>query len=127
MNPLSFYSVSRLSVVMGTVIYQNLMNFLLEEQDYSLDEIVEIAHERFGFDKEKTRSEVMMTSLIFKDSVQLLPNNKYRRIEDFGDISWMLGFIGKAPPGYFEARPGLKKLYEEFEKKYGWPKTHSPQ
>ena len=104
---------------MGTVIYQNLLNLLLEEQDYSLDEIVEIAHERFGFDREKTRLEVMMIGLIFKDSVQLLPNNKYRRIEDFGDVSWMLGCIETAPPGYFEVRPGLKKLYEEFEKKYG--------
>lgn len=103
---------------MGTIVYQNLLNLLLDEQDYSLDEILRITHERYGFDPEKTRFEIKINISICRDKIQLLPNQKYHKTGEFCDTSRMLGFIEKAPEGYFDGRLGLKKFYQELKKRY---------
>ncbi len=111
---------------MGTIVYQNLLKLLLDEQDYTLDELIELANTRYGFDRKRTMHEfefnLMIINLIHKADpvIQELPDGKLHKVKDFhSNIEMMLGFIDKGPPDYFEARPGLKKFYEDLEKRYG--------
>jgi hypothetical protein len=83
--------------------------------------MVQIAHERYDFDKRKTRFEMDVTlTILNSDSVQQLPNGKYHKSEEFDDvIGRMLDIINTEPPkGYFEEREGLKKFWQEFKERY---------
>jgi len=90
---------------MGTIVYQSLLNLLLDEQDYNLDEILRIAHERYGFDPEETRFKIKMNIALCRDGIQLLPNQKYHKTSKFCNMDMMLGFIERAPEDYFDGRP----------------------
>lgn len=114
---------------MGTIVYTSLLDLFLDEDDYSLKEMVQIAHERYGFDEIETEFKIELQLLIIRSGIKLLDNGRYHKESEFltdFDLNMMLGFLEKAPKGYFEERPpGLRKFYEDFEKKYGGQKSTS--
>jgi len=107
---------------MGTVVYQNLVEFLLEEGDKTEEEIVEEAMKRFEFpNKDELTHEVRMQFIMGKDFFQKLENEKYRLLKlDNSPITGRKAFLellNNSPEGYFDTRPHIKKLYDALENK----------
>ncbi len=107
---------------MGTIVYQSLIHLLLDENDLSIEEMVEIAHNRYGFDKIKTKSEVELIFQFCPNAARLLGDGKYTVIRGFpGEVRDLLDFLPRAPSSYFEQRPLMRNFYEELEARYGKP------
>ena len=107
---------------MGLCVNEAILCHVLDERPYTLDELVEIAHERYGRDKGHARGDFQAIILILESTSNSICRlgDKYYKICEFN--SWqkfMLGKLDKMPEGYFEARPKLINLYLELEKKYG--------
>nr|MCK4929898.1 hypothetical protein [Nanoarchaeota archaeon] len=109
---------------MGTIVYESLLKLLLDEKDHTLDEIINIAVNEYGLDKSETRFHIGIIINISGNVIEKLPNGKYHKKEEFcRNLNIMLGGPERRPPGYFDSRPKLRKLYENLEKKYGKSQT----
>ena len=109
---------------MGTLLYEALVNMLLDEGDFSADELSAICQQRYHFsDYERQRSEIRLAlnlaSLCDSHIVQL-PSGKYHKSSELPiNGSQMLGFLERADENYFSERPWLREVYEDFKVKYG--------
>lgn len=108
---------------MGTIVYSNLVELLLDERDKSKEEIIEEAIKRFGFpDENKLIFEVGMQLIIGKDYFKKLGNGKYHMVEYPEGITNRESFLELlnrvSDENYFEQRPHIKKLKEALEKRW---------
>lgn len=63
---------------MGTIVYGNLVELLLEEGDKSEAEIVNEAVNRFGFERENVDGKIMVALALMKRyNIEELPDGKY--------------------------------------------------
>lgn len=106
---------------MGTIVYQNLVELLLEEGDKSKEEIVKEAIERFGFPDEKELNlQVSMQLIIGRDYFKKLENGKYNMVEYPEVMVNRKKFLElfkdeDLPMDYFEQRPWILKLKSALE------------
>ncbi len=107
---------------MGTIVYGNLVELLLEEGDKTKEEIINESVNRFGFKEDRLSFEVGLqldmkekTGFFYKDG-----NGKYYLLKYndgvFGRKSF-LETLDKASEEYFKVNPSLKKLKEALEEK----------
>ena len=102
---------------MGTIVYHNLLSFLLDEGDCTLSELIEQGATRYDFDRNRMMFEFEMALKMMPNHIQLIGDGKYHKISEFADTDSLLGFVKRAPVGYFEAHPLWKKFYDDLEKK----------
>jgi len=105
---------------MGTIVYSNLVELLLEEGDKTEKEIINETIKRFEIPEEQI-IKIKLQLDISQDYFQKQKNGKYhllKRIEDgiFGRKVF-LETLNKAPAEYLKERPWIQKLKEALEKK----------
>jgi len=108
---------------MGTIVYSNLIELLLEEKDKSEKEILDDAINRFGFSGKNLTGEIKMQLLINEKCgyYKKLDDGKYRLIMNnnchITGRENFLRILKDAPENYINERPHLKKLKEVLEEK----------
>ena len=102
---------------MSDLIFRAMIHMLLDERDYSISEIVQAAILRYEMPP-KLEQRVRMTLEKCGDSVQHLPNKKYHKRGDLCDIGQVLQEMKSVPEDHFQGRPGLRRLYSEFQHRY---------
>lgn len=105
---------------MGTVVYCNLVELLLEEGDKTKEEIINQSLERFGFSKDKLSFEVGLqltmgekTGFFSRDK-----DGKYHLLKYHDGMfgrEHFLGTLNESDEEYFRRNPSIKKLKQALE------------
>lgn len=110
---------------MGTIVYASLLRLFLDEGDFTLEEIIEMASEKYGFDKEHARMEIRLNvNMLKRYAIKELPNGKLQRVGEFPNFfEKMVEGPESLPEGHW-GRTNLKQkqFYIDLEERYG--KTH---
>ncbi len=112
---------------MGIVVYTSLLKLFLDERDYSLDEIIEMADKRYGYSGDYSRSHIRLAlalTNISLNAIEQLPNGKLHKKRDFcPNLYHMLGGPDTLLEGHYSrTNPKRRQFYIDLEKRYG--KTH---
>jgi len=102
---------------MSDLIFRAMLHMLLDGKDYSIAELVQEANLRYEMPPELAQR-IRMILEKCGGSVQHLPNKKYRKLRDLCDIGQALQEMKSAPEGHFKGRPGMRRLYSEFQERY---------
>ncbi|MEW6063179.1 MAG: hypothetical protein AB1571_02300 [Nanoarchaeota archaeon] len=107
---------------MGFIVYEGLLDVVLDKGGISLGGITKAAQD-LGFDINNGSFMVdINTVLRFTQSLKYirLENGKYHKNKNLENSSkTLLNIFKKAPDAYFTERPWLSKLKERLELKYG--------
>ncbi|MBU2562657.1 MAG: hypothetical protein KKF68_03280 [Nanoarchaeota archaeon] len=105
---------------MGTIVYKNLIEFLLEEGDKTKEEIIKEAANRFEFDKEALDFNIGLgltmgerSGFYSKDEKGMYHLLKHN--EGILSRRKFLESLNKATPQYLEQRPWIVKLKTALE------------
>ena len=108
---------------MGTVVYSSLLTLFLDEDDYSLKDITDMAREKYDFSGENFEMQMRLTLHMIKLSgdIEEISNNNLHKKRDFcSNLYMMLGGPENLPEGYLERFPlKRKQFYIDLEERYG--------
>lgn len=115
---------------MGTVVFQSLAELLLDERNYSLEEMVSIGMQRYGMEEDELKFNLRMIVDIHTKYTKnlLLINGRYHKNRTIcNDMHLMLQGQENMPEGYFEGREKFRQLFLDLEKRYGYLKQPGPK
>ncbi|MEK6757648.1 MAG: hypothetical protein AABX88_00830 [Nanoarchaeota archaeon] len=107
---------------MGTIVYTNLVELLLEDGNKTEYEMVEEAVKTFGFeDRSKLEHEIKFQLMMRSDEIIPVDGDKYK-LTKLSDCSItgrkaFLDMLKDCSEDYFEVHPEIKKLKEVLETK----------
>lgn len=107
---------------MGTIVYGSLLRLLLDEGDFTTEEVIKIAHERYSFDEKYSGMEIrLQINMLKKYAIKELPDGKLQRIKEFpNSMESMTGGPESLPEGHFgRTNPKQRQFYIDLKERYG--------
>lgn len=110
---------------MGTIVYKSLLKLFLDEGDYSLDEIIDIAEERYDYFGKHFEMEMRLalglTKITRPNAIEELSEGKLHKKEDFcSNLNLMLGGPDRLPEGHYDRiNPKRRQFLIDLEQRYG--------
>jgi len=108
---------------MGTIVYSNIVELLLEEGDKTKEEICQEAIKRFEFPEENLSGNIGFDLLVKEKTGYVFKNKeeKYHLLSLYNDSiigrTKFLEILGDVPENYLKERPHIKKLKQALEER----------